>query len=98
VAPRAEPRAAVVVRGPIDRADLAGLGDRLARLLAGLRVPVLDCDVTGVGPDAVSVDALARLALAARRGNCRVRLCHASDDLLGVIDLLGLAEVFGEKA
>jgi len=49
-----------------------------------------------VRADAVAVDALARLALAARRRGCGVCLCGASEELLALIALLGLADVLRE--
>jgi hypothetical protein len=49
--------------------------------------------VNGVEPDAVTVDALARLQLAAQRHGCQVRLRHASDELLQLVAFMGLAEV-----
>jgi hypothetical protein len=51
------------------------------------------CDVSGVEPDAVIIDALARLQLAARRRGCCVRLCRASEELLELVEFMGLAEV-----
>lgn len=84
---------AFAVRGPIARADLPGLCDRVCALLDESRAAVVLCDVRGVEPDAVTVDALARLQLAARRYACRVRLRHASDELLELVDFMGLSEV-----
>lgn len=57
------------------------------------RCDLLLCEVAGVAADAVALDALARLALAARRGGCEVRLRGASPELLGLVQLAGLAEV-----
>lgn len=51
------------------------------------------CDVRGVEPDAVTVEALARLQLAARRHGCRVRLLHASRELLDLVAFMGLRDV-----
>ena len=48
------------------------------------------CDVAGVEPDAVAVDALARLQLAAKRTGCRVRLQNASNELLELVSFMGL--------
>jgi ABC-type transporter Mla MlaB component len=81
------------VRGPIARADLPGLCDRVCSLLATSDAPVALCDVTGVPVDAVTVDALARLQLAARRRGCRIRLTNASDELLALVRFLGLEDV-----
>jgi hypothetical protein len=49
-------------------------------------------------PDLALVDALARLQLVARRLGCSIRLRHASAELLGLLDLLGLAEVVTDEA
>jgi ABC-type transporter Mla MlaB component len=89
----AEPTAAFVIHGPISRADLPGLCDRVCGLLAGNRAQVLRCEVDGVEPDAVTVDALARLQLAACRYGCQVRLCGASDELLELVAFMGLEDI-----
>jgi ABC-type transporter Mla MlaB component len=51
------------------------------------------CDVRGAQADAATVDALARAQLAARRNGRRVRLRHASAELLQLIAFMGLEEV-----
>jgi ABC-type transporter Mla MlaB component len=84
---------AFAVRGPIARDDLPGLCDRVCGLLAESRASVAFCDVSGVEPDAVTVDALARLQLAARRYECQVRLRGASPALLELVEFMGLSEV-----
>ena len=81
------------VGGPLARADLPGLCERVCALLEGSAADVALCDVSGVDPDAVTVDALARLALAARRHGCQVRLRHASSELLELLDFMGLRDV-----
>jgi ABC-type transporter Mla MlaB component len=85
---------AFAVCGPIMRSDLPGLCERVCTLLRKSGAGVVLCDVTGVEPDAVTVDALARLQLAARRHGCQVRLCHASDQLLELVSFMGLRDVF----
>ena len=84
-----------VIRGPIERSDLPGLCDRVCGLLTASRSEAVTCDVDGVELDAVTVDALARLQLAARRTGCRVLLCNASDDLLELVSFMGLADILG---
>ena len=86
---------AFTIRGPITRADLPGLCDRVCALLPGSGQVVV-CDVAGVEPDAVTVDALARLQLGARRTGCQVRLHNASDDLRRLVALMGLTDVLPE--
>src|SRR5262245_33818128 len=80
------------ISGPIGREDLPGLCARVCAVL-GAGVSVARCAVGGIEPDAVCVDALARLQLAARRRGCCVRLENASDALLGLVDLMGLTHV-----
>jgi ABC-type transporter Mla MlaB component len=82
------------VRGPIDRADLPGLCERVCRLLADNPGSVIDCDVVSVTADAVTADALARLQLAAHRNGCLIRLRNASNDLREILALMGLGDVF----
>jgi ABC-type transporter Mla MlaB component len=84
---------AFAVTGPIAREDLPGLCDRVCALFARTRPQVALCDVAGVDPDAVTVDALARLQLAARGYGCQVRLRHASAELLDLVDFMGLGDV-----
>jgi ABC-type transporter Mla MlaB component len=62
-------------------------------LLAGEDAGVVLCDVRGVPADAATVDALARLQLAARRHGCRLRLVNASDELRELTAFLGLRDV-----
>ena len=82
--------------GPIARADLPGLCERVCALLHGSGAEVVRCDVSGVGSDAVTVDALARLQLAARRLGCEIRLRDASDELRQLIAFMGLRDVLAE--
>jgi ABC-type transporter Mla MlaB component len=90
---RAPNTVAFAIRGPISRADLPGLCDRVCALLAQNASGVAACDVHGVDADAVAVDALCRLQLAARRHGCRVRLRHASEELLELVAFMGLTDV-----
>jgi hypothetical protein len=89
-------RVSVAIRGSIAPADLLGLCRRVRAVLEGSGARVVLCDVRGVEPDAVTVDALARLQLAARRHGCRVRLRYASAELLELVDFMGLRDVFSD--
>jgi ABC-type transporter Mla MlaB component len=84
---------AFAIHGPITRADLPGLCARVCALLEQSSPDVAFCDVSGIDPDAVTIDALARLQLAARRHSCQVRLRHASSELLELLDFMGLRDV-----
>ena len=56
------------------------------------------CDVGGIEPDAETVNALARLQLAAGQLGCQVRLRHASSELLELIHFMGLSDVLPNEA
>ncbi len=84
------------VRGPIAREDLPGLCQRVCALLEESEAAVVLCDVHGVEPDAVTVDALARLQVAAHRRGCQVRLRGASTPLLELVAFMGLADVMAD--
>jgi ABC-type transporter Mla MlaB component len=81
------------VEGPILRTDLPGLCARICALFQASAADVALCDCTTVEPDAVTVEALARLQLAARRSGCRVRLLNASNELLELVAFMGLTDV-----
>ena len=53
----------------------------------------LSCDVRALAPDALTIDALARLQLAARRVGREVALYGASLELLELLELFGLTGV-----
>jgi ABC-type transporter Mla MlaB component len=84
------------IRGPIEREDLPGLCDRVCALLQRSAAGEALCDVAGVEPDAVTVDALARLQLGARRNGCRVRLRNASPELRALVTFMGLSDVLAD--
>ncbi|HEY6379266.1 MAG TPA: STAS domain-containing protein [Candidatus Dormibacteraeota bacterium] len=84
------------IRGPIARSDLPGLCNRACGLLERSDAAVVLCDVGSVGADAVTVDALARLQLAARRHGCQVRLRRASAELRELLAFMGVQDVLPE--
>jgi len=84
----------VVMEGPIERADVAELCERVRLLLASSNAKLVICDVRALTkPDAATVDALARLQLTARRLGSQVRLRHACGALQDLLALVGLSEV-----
>jgi ABC-type transporter Mla MlaB component len=87
---------AFAIRGPIARGDLPGLTDRISGLLRDAQGGTVLCDVHDVPSDCVTVDALARLQLAAKRHGCCVRLRGASDELLELVTFMGLRNVLPE--
>jgi ABC-type transporter Mla MlaB component len=86
---------AFAVRGPIARDDLPGLCDRVCGLLAQSHARVALCDVEEVEPDAVTVEALARLQLTARRLGRRIELRSGTPELARLLAFVGLSDVLG---
>jgi ABC-type transporter Mla MlaB component len=81
------------IHGPIAPDDLPGLCERVCALVTESGAELALCDVCDVEPDAVTVDALARLQLAAKRNGCRIQLRGASQELCGLIEFMGLSDV-----
>jgi len=81
------------IDGPVARTDLPRLCEQVCVLIERTGADVALCDVSKVDPDAVSVDALARLQLAARRRGCQARLRGASIELLELLAFMGLRDV-----
>ena len=81
------------IYGRLDRADIPELCERARILLEGDAANQLVCDVAAiVVPDAVTVDALARLQLTARRLGRRASIEHASTELRGLLAFMGLSD------
>jgi len=97
MAPFPDP-AHVAIRAPLGAGDLPGLVGRFCAYFAGIEGVTVHCDVTGIDADAVAVDALARLQLVAHRRSCQVLLVGASQDLVGLVELMGLANVLPAAA
>ena len=93
--PQAEPSTLVlVIRGRITRVDVPGLCKRIRPWLDDSDVHLVVCEVRGViDPDAVAVEALARLQLTARRLGHRIRIRHACGELQDLLTLMGLSDV-----
>lgn len=87
----------VAISSPLERSDLPGLFKRIRELLERSGASVVLCDVRDASADAVTVDALARLQLAARRSGCQVRLRHTSAELRALMRLMGLHEVLEDS-
>ena len=90
----AEPARTLVlnVHGPLRRSGLPGLFAHACGLLGEHEPDLVVCEVAGVDADAVAVDALARLGLAARRYGARVRLQGASPALHEIVAFAGLSK------
>ena len=87
------PTIAFAISFPLSRADLADLCESMCASRETSGAEIVLCDVSGVEPDAPTVDALARLQLGARRHGCRVQLRGASRELRELIAFMGLCDV-----
>lgn len=84
----------LVISTPIARADIKVLCAHVGALLQACDARFIICDVgVLVDPDAVTVDALARLQLTARRYGRQLRLRHAGKELRDLLALMGLRDV-----
>jgi ABC-type transporter Mla MlaB component len=98
VPPPSEPEqttAVLVIADPIADGDAAKLCERLRAVAQASGAEFIVCDVRALAADCRSVDALARLQLAARRLGRRIRLHRASHELEALLSFVGLAEVLG---
>ena len=95
-----EPSAVVVeMTGPIERADIPVLCERLRVALQAGTAEMVVCDVGGLAdPDCVAVDALARLQLIASRLGRRLVLREVSPELQALLGFCGLKEVLSQGA
>jgi ABC-type transporter Mla MlaB component len=90
---------ALLVTGPITRADVPGLCERLRTALGRTDTDPLPCDVAAItDPNPAVLDALARLQLTARRLDRRIRLTGASGELALLLALTGLDRVLPVEA
>jgi ABC-type transporter Mla MlaB component len=93
----ADPGAIVLtISGALARADIPALCERLRTVLLDRdhQTDAVICDLAGIERvDAVTIDALARLQLTARRLGRRLLLRNASADVQTLLALMGLAGV-----
>jgi ABC-type transporter Mla MlaB component len=78
---------------PLARANLGELCERVCNALESSGAGVAICDLSKARADAVTVEALARLQLEARRRGCRASLCSPSSELLALVEFMGLSNV-----
>ncbi|MGW1259761.1 STAS domain-containing protein [Streptomyces sp. NPDC002513] len=75
----------------LGREEVAALCQDVRALLVSSGAEAVVCDASGLGPPALTtVDALARLQLAARRAGGRIRLRDPAPALRALLDLVGL--------
>jgi len=84
----------LIMIGPVTRDGIPALCERARWILEGCDAGPVACDVGALAePDAVTIDALARLQLTARRLGQRVELRRAGGRLEDLLRLMGLGDV-----
>lgn len=83
----------LILGGPLVHGDVARLVERLAAVIQTCGAPTIACDVHDLPANLVTVEALARLQLAARRRHRRIRLQRVTPELQLLLELVGLAGV-----
>jgi hypothetical protein len=79
----------------VTRADVKAACERLRALAAGGDVEVVACDVSALVAELAAVEALARLALVARRLGCPLTVRRASPELRDLVAFCGLSGALG---
>lgn len=79
---------------PLQREEVPALVERLRRGLVGGGIANVLCDVHGLLPDLITIEALVRVRLTARRLGAGVRLRGASPRLIHALQVCGLGELF----
>ncbi|HYI46638.1 MAG TPA: STAS domain-containing protein [Actinomycetota bacterium] len=90
-----EPNTTILVfNGRIEHEEIPLICEWAGPLLAGGDAGLVVCDVRDViDPDVVTLDALARLQLTAKRMGHKVVIRHASHQLNDLLDFTGLRDV-----
>lgn len=84
------------VTGHVTDDDLRRACEALGGLLVGTDACLVVCEVSArAAPDAATANAVARLALTARRHGRPVLLRHASRDLRRLLRFMGIADAVG---
>jgi ABC-type transporter Mla MlaB component len=84
----------LVLRGSIAPQDIPALCRRACALAERSGAELVVCDVGAlVEPDAVAVEALARVQLTVRRLGRRVRVRHSCHELEELLAFMGLADI-----
>jgi ABC-type transporter Mla MlaB component len=87
-------RPRLVLGGPIARDDIPALCERVHVLVECCDADPVLCDVGGLDdPDALTIDALARLQLTALRSGRRLGFRDACGELRELVEFLGLGNV-----
>jgi hypothetical protein len=93
--PYPEPATGLMALRAVTRADVNAACERLHALAGGGEIEVIACDVSALAAEVAAVDALARLALVARRLGCPLKVRRASPELRDLVAFCGLSDALG---
>jgi hypothetical protein len=93
--PPTDPATGLMALRAVGPTDVVAACTRLRAVAAGEGVERVNCDVSALAAELAAVDALARLALLARRLGCPLNVRRASPELRELVELCGLSEVLG---
>jgi hypothetical protein len=79
----------------VTRADVKAACERLRTLADGGDIDAVACDVSALAAEVAAVEALARLALVARRLGCPLKVRRASPELRELVAFCGLSDALG---
>jgi hypothetical protein len=79
----------------VTRADVKAACERLHALAGGGGIEAVACDASALAAEAAAVDALAQLALVARRLGCPLKVRRASPELRDLVEFCGLSDALG---
>ena len=77
------------------RAHVKAACERLHALAGGGSIEAVACDASALAAEAAAVDALAQLALVARRLGCPLKVRRASPELRDLVEFCGLSDALG---
>jgi ABC-type transporter Mla MlaB component len=83
----------ISISAPLCREDVPGLCRQVMRLLSTTKARTICCEVGNLRADVVTLDALARMKLAAGRHGAALELVGASAELLELLAFTGLDRV-----
>jgi STAS domain-containing protein len=79
----------------VSRGDVTAACERLHALAGPGDLGEITCDVSALAAEVAAVEALARLALVARRLGCPLKVRRASPELRDLVEFCGLSAALG---
>jgi ABC-type transporter Mla MlaB component len=90
--PATDPAPGLIALRAVSCAEVVAACARLRALAQERTVETVACDVSALAAEVAAIEALARLALHARRSGCSLRLRRASPQVRELVELCGLSD------